>query len=87
MNLTVNNESKYAIVWMTNAEKADPEMMKSLQPLIEEYKEKKYRLVIFESGEQDLVEKTSDLLIHNRGLERVENEDVTVLPKSVARSR
>ena len=87
MNLTVNNESKYAIVWMTNAEKADPEMMKSLQPLIEECKKKKYRLVIFESGEQDLVEKTSDLLIHNRGLERVENEDVTVLPKSVARSR
>ena len=38
MNLTVNNESKYAIVWMTNAEKADPEMMKSLQPLIEEFK-------------------------------------------------
>lgn len=49
MNLTVNNESKYAIVWMTNAEKADLGMMKSLQPLIEECKEKKYRLVIFES--------------------------------------
>ena len=87
MNLTVNNESKYVIVWMNNAEKDDLEMMKSLQPLIEECKEKKYRLVIFESGEQDLVEKTSDLLIHNRGLERVENEDVTVLPKSAAKSR
>ena len=87
MNLTVNNESKYAIVWMNNAQKDDPKMMKSLQSLIEECKEKKYRLVIFESGKQDLVEKTTDLLIHNRGLERVENEDVTVLPKSVARSR
>ena len=86
MNLTVNNESKCAIVWMTNAEKADPEMMKSLQPLIEECKENKYRLVIFDSGKQDLVEKTTDLLIHNRGLERAENEDVTVFPKSVARS-
>ena len=87
MNLTVNNESKYAIVWMTNAEKDDPEMMKSLQPLIEECKEKKYRLVIFESGEKDLVENTSDLLIHNRGLEREENEEVTVLPKSAVKSR
>lgn len=27
MNLTVNREGKYAIVWMTNAEKADPKIM------------------------------------------------------------
>ena len=33
MNLTVNREGKYAIVWMTNAEKADPKVMDSLQPL------------------------------------------------------
>ena len=87
MNLTVNNESKYAIVWMNNAEKDNPEMMKSLQPLIEECKEKKYRLVIFESGKEDLMEKTTDLLVHNRGLERTENEYVTILQKSAARSR
>ena len=87
MNLTVNNESKYTIVWINNTEKDDPEMMKSLQPLIEECKEKKYRLVIFESGKQDLVEKTTDLFIHNRGLERAENEDVTVFSKSASRSR
>ena len=60
MNLTVNREGKYAIVWMTNAEKADPKVMDSLQPLIAECKEKKYRLAIFESGEQDLVENTKD---------------------------
>ena len=53
MNLTVNREGKYAIVWMTNAEKADPKVMDSLQPLIAECMEKKYRLAIFESGEQD----------------------------------
>ncbi|MFR0783006.1 MAG: hypothetical protein ACLSHP_08750 [Coprococcus sp.] len=46
MNLTVNREGKYAIVWMTNAEKADPKVMDSLQPLIAECKEKKYRLVM-----------------------------------------
>lgn len=40
MNLTVNREGKYAIVWMTNAEKADPKVMDSLRPLIEECKEK-----------------------------------------------
>mgnify|MGYP000775458425 CR=1 FL=1 len=39
MNLTVNREGKYAIVWMTNAEKADPKVMDSLQPLIAECEE------------------------------------------------
>ena len=68
MELTVNKAGKYALVWLTNAEKADPKVMDSLQPLIEQCKEKKYRLAIFESGEQDLLEKTTDLLIHNRGL-------------------
>lgn len=87
MRLTVNKEGKYAMVWLTNAEKADPKVMDSLQPLIEECKEKKYRLVIFESGEQDLQEKTTDLLIHNRGLEKAENEDVTVMPKQAAMAR
>lgn len=57
MELTVNKAGKYALVWLTNAEKADPKVMDSLQPLIEQCKEKKYRLAIFESGEQDLLEK------------------------------
>lgn len=52
MELTVNKAGKYALVWLTNAEKADPKVMDSLQPLIEQCKEKKYRLAIFESGEQ-----------------------------------
>ncbi len=70
MKLDVNRDGKYAIVWLTNAEKADPKVMDSLQPLIAECKEKKYRLVMFESGDRDLTEMTSDLLIHNRGLEK-----------------
>lgn len=46
MELTVNKAGKYALVWLTNAEKADPKVMDSLQPLIEQCKEKKYRLAI-----------------------------------------
>ena len=77
MELTVNKAGKYALVWLTNAEKADPKVMDSLQPLIEQCKEKKYRLAIFESGEQDLLEKTTDLLIHNRGLEKTDDGKTT----------
>lgn len=84
MELTVNKAGKYALVWLTNAEKADPKVMDSLQPLIEQCKEKKYRLAIFESGEQDLLEKTTDLLIHNQGLEKTDDGKTTALPKQAS---
>lgn len=87
MELTVNKQGKYALVWLTNAEKADPKVMDSLQPLIEQCKEKKYRLAIFESGEQDLLEKTTDLLIHNRGLENTNKEETPAKPKQPAMAR
>ena len=53
--------------------------MDSLQPLIEQCKEKKYRLAIFE--------KTTDLLIHNRGLEKTDDGKTTALPKQAAGAR
>lgn len=62
--------------------------MDSLQPLIEQCKEKKYRLAIFESGEQDLLEKTTDLLIHNRRTgEKTDDGKTTALPKQAAGAR
>lgn len=42
---------------------------------------------IFESGEQDLLEKTTDLLIHNRGLEKTDDGKTTALPKQTAGAR
>ena len=55
--------------------------------MIEECKEKKYRLAIFESGEQDLVKSTKDLLIHNRGLEKTDDGKETILSKQAAGAR
>ena len=48
MELTVNKAGKYALVWLTNAEK------------------------------------TTDLLIHNRGLEKTDDGKTTALPKQTA---
>ena len=42
---------------------------------------------IFESGEQDLLEKTTDLLIHNQGLEKTDDGKTTALPKQTAVAR
>ena len=44
-------------------------------------------MAIFESGEQDLLEKTTDLLIHNRGLEKTDDGKTTALPKQAAGAR
>ena len=41
-------------------------------------------MAIFESGEQDLLEKTTDLLIHNRGLEKTDDGKTTALPKQAS---
>lgn len=87
MEFNVNKEGKYAMVWLRNDEKDDPEVQKSLQPLVEECKKKKFRLVIMESGNRDLKEQTTSLLLHNRGLERSEDEKTTYLPKSAAMAR
>ena len=61
--------------------------MDSLQPLIEQCKEKDHIGCIAVSGEQDLLEKTTDLLIHNRGLEKTDDGKTTALPKQAAGAR
>lgn len=68
MNIEVNEEFKFAVVWLTNEEKENQQMRESLKPLIAEYKQKKYKFVIMESGKQNLLELTKGLLIHNKNL-------------------
>lgn len=71
MELSVNNSGKYACIWLTRADKADVLVMNQLQYFIDEFKQKKYRVAIFESGEQDLVEKTKELLVQNKKSEKI----------------
>ena len=66
MELSVNKAGKYACIWLTRADKTDALVMNQLQYFIDEFKQKKYRVAIFESGEQELVEKTKELLICNK---------------------
>lgn len=66
MELSVNKAGKYACIWLTRADKTDALVMNQLQYFIDEFKQKKYRVAIFESGEQDLVERTKELLVHNK---------------------
>lgn len=68
MNIEVNQNFKFASVWLTNEEKEDEQIREELVPIINAFREKKYRFVVFESGNQNLVELTAALLSHNRNL-------------------
>ena len=72
MKVEVNNRFKFACVWLTNEEKENKQIRESLLPLMAEYKMKKYKFVIFESGSRDLLEQTKGLLSHNKYLARSE---------------
>ena len=65
IELNIYDEQKYVSVWLTKAEAADHALRERLQPLYSEYKQKKYRVVVFESGRGDLPMLTRDLLKHN----------------------
>lgn len=68
MNIELNDEFKFAVVWLTNEEKENQQMYDSLKPLMAEYKQRKYKFIIMESGKQDLLELTKGLLNHNKNL-------------------
>ena len=62
----MRDEQKTVDIWLTNAEKNDPEIRRSLEEIYREYQQKKYLVAVFESGSQDLYQNTLDLLRYNR---------------------
>lgn len=65
MQINIHNEQKYVSIWLTRAESSDTELRESLTPLFKRYKDQKYRVVIFESGKEDLSTLTKSLLLCN----------------------
>ena len=68
MNIDVNDEFKFAVIWLTNEEKESQNIQDSIKSIMAEYRQKKYKFVIMESGRQDLLELTKSLLNHNKNL-------------------
>lgn len=66
MEIHVRDESRIVEVWLTNAEQQDAEVCERLKPLYQEYKRKNYLVAVFQSGDQNLADVTSDLLRYNR---------------------
>lgn len=66
MEMNVKEDKQLVEIWLTNAEKADPDLKKGLRDIYEKFKKKKYLVAVFESGEGDLYQNTRDLLVYNK---------------------
>lgn len=66
MEIRVRDDRHLVEVWLSNAEKKDMSLREGLKRLYDEYKEKKYLVAVFESGEGDLYQSTLELLSYNQ---------------------
>ena len=66
MQIDREDNQKRIEIWLTNEEKNDPALCKSLKPLFKRFHDQKYLVAVFLSGEGDLYEGTRALLLYNR---------------------
>ena len=66
MEINVRDDRKIVEVWPTNREKQDESLREQLKDLYQQYREKKYIVAVYMSGDLNLTEETSALLSHNR---------------------
>ena len=66
MRMEIRDESKIVELWLTREETDDLAFRESLKPMYQKYKEQKYLVAVFLSGEEDLYQQTRDLLLYNR---------------------
>ena len=66
MEIIVDDIKKRVEVWLTREEKEDAALREYLKETYARYKNMKYLVVTFESGNQSLFANTRDLLLVNR---------------------
>ena len=66
MEINICDKDCIVEIWLASKEKTDKHLRSSLQPLFDEYKRRKYKVALFQSGSSNLAEQTTGLLLHNR---------------------
>ena len=75
MEIDIRENQKIVGNWLSKAERDNPELRDTLRKICAEYGPRKYTVAVFKSGEDDLFELTSDLLLtHRRKLAERETE-------------
>ena len=67
--MNVHQDEKTVDIWLTRSEARNDNFRKSLEPYYQQFKEMKYFVSVFESGERDLFSDTVLLLRHNLELQ------------------
>ena len=68
MQIEVHEDKKIVCVWLTKDESSDDTTPARIKNVIAKFRPKKYLVVIFRSGTQELTESTRELLRYNRRL-------------------
>ncbi len=66
MKISVNDELKIVEVWLSKTENDDPVIQARLKSIYAAYKQKKYMVVVYKSGAQELYTHVRDLLAYNK---------------------
>lgn len=69
MQIDVHDDKKLVCIWLSHKESNQMEKTEEhLKTLYVKYKKKKYHVAVFQSGQEDVFELTSELLKYNRRL-------------------
>ena len=66
MEINIRDDQKIIEIWLSKAERDGPSLSNTLRKLCVEYGPRKYTVAVFKSGEEDLCDLTSGLLLSNR---------------------
>ena len=64
--MEIREQNKIVELWLTREERDDPAFRESLKSIYQRYKDQKYLVAVFLSGEEDLYQQTRDLLLYTR---------------------
>lgn len=66
MEIIQDDAKKLVQVWLTRQEGEDSAVQERLQPMYAQWKQQKYMVAVFHSGQEDLKENTLALLAYNK---------------------
>ena len=66
MEIIRDDAKKLVQVWLTRQEGENSAVQERLQPLYAQWKQQKYMVAVFHSGQEDLKENTMALLAYNK---------------------
>ncbi len=66
MEVDVHADQRLVCIWLTHADEKNQAVQRRLPPLYRQYQAKKYKVAVFHTGNDDLLDLTRSLLLDNR---------------------